>query len=204
MTLEARERHGLADLLLEVGPDAATLCDGWTTRDLAAHMVVLEHPEGYLGIESRRVEWAVRNHDRIIEHERSKPWPEQVERLRRGPERGPFSWPWLRERWFLREYLVHHEDVRRANGAGPRTDTSALQEVAWRKLRTMARLLMRDVERGTALALQRDDGRVITVRKHGAPLRVVGEPIELLLYAFGRTDAADVRVERAGTDPVAM
>ena len=32
------ERHGIADDLLAVGPDAGTLCAGWTARDLAAHV----------------------------------------------------------------------------------------------------------------------------------------------------------------------
>ena len=34
------ERRRFADALLEVGPDAPTLCDGWSTRDLAAHVVL--------------------------------------------------------------------------------------------------------------------------------------------------------------------
>ena len=37
-----RERLLLADLLETAGPDAPTLCEGWTTRDLAAHVVVRE------------------------------------------------------------------------------------------------------------------------------------------------------------------
>ena len=41
--LDARERSELCDLFLAVGPEAPTLCDGWTTLDLAAHLVVREH-----------------------------------------------------------------------------------------------------------------------------------------------------------------
>ncbi len=36
------ERAALADLMLEVGPDSPTLCGDWTTRDLAAHLVLRE------------------------------------------------------------------------------------------------------------------------------------------------------------------
>ena len=36
------ERGRLCDLLLEVGPDAPTLCEGWTAADLAAHLVIRE------------------------------------------------------------------------------------------------------------------------------------------------------------------
>lgn len=35
------ERQGLSDLLLELGPDASTLCAGWDTVDLAVHLVVV-------------------------------------------------------------------------------------------------------------------------------------------------------------------
>ena len=41
--IDVRERLGLCDLLLELGPEAPTLCAGWTTADLAAHLVLREH-----------------------------------------------------------------------------------------------------------------------------------------------------------------
>src|SRR5262245_9679824 len=37
-----RERAALCDLLDRVGPDRPTLCEGWTTNDLAAHLWVRE------------------------------------------------------------------------------------------------------------------------------------------------------------------
>ena len=40
---DAIERKLLADLFNELGPDAPTLLDPWTTRDLAAHLVLREH-----------------------------------------------------------------------------------------------------------------------------------------------------------------
>src|SRR5581483_11242136 len=42
MTSARAERSALVDTLRAVGPDARTLCAGWTTRDLAAHLVVRE------------------------------------------------------------------------------------------------------------------------------------------------------------------
>src|ERR1700753_1453307 len=45
------ERTALCDLFLELGPQAPTLCEGWTTRDLAAHLVVRDRrPDGAIGI----------------------------------------------------------------------------------------------------------------------------------------------------------
>ena len=46
-----RNAQQLADLLLQLGPDAPTLCAGWTTRDLAAHLVVRERrPDAMVGV----------------------------------------------------------------------------------------------------------------------------------------------------------
>ncbi|MCW2608081.1 MAG: hypothetical protein JWO60_2774, partial [Frankiales bacterium] len=42
MSVAAAERAALLDLLAASGPDAPTLCPGWTTHDLAAHLVVRE------------------------------------------------------------------------------------------------------------------------------------------------------------------
>ena len=52
MTRFARtERAAFADTLEEAGPDAPTLCTGWTTRDLAAHLVLRERrPDAAMGI----------------------------------------------------------------------------------------------------------------------------------------------------------
>src|ERR1700754_3004842 len=36
------ERQKLADLFASLGPDAPTMCTGWATRDLAAHLVIRE------------------------------------------------------------------------------------------------------------------------------------------------------------------
>ena len=40
---DAVERAQLSDLLDELGPEAPTLLAPWTTRDLAAHLVLREH-----------------------------------------------------------------------------------------------------------------------------------------------------------------
>ena len=51
MSLTSVERAALADLLDELGPDEPTLCEGWATRDLAAHLVIREgRPDVNAGI----------------------------------------------------------------------------------------------------------------------------------------------------------
>ena len=45
------ERAAICDLFDELGPDQPTLCEGWTTRDLAAHLVTRERrPDAAVGI----------------------------------------------------------------------------------------------------------------------------------------------------------
>ncbi|OYV23782.1 MAG: hypothetical protein B7W97_02165, partial [Mycobacterium sp. 20-66-4] len=51
MSVAQRERAALVETMRSLGPDAATLCDGWTTRDLAAHLVIREYrPDAAPGI----------------------------------------------------------------------------------------------------------------------------------------------------------
>ena len=49
-----------------------------------------------------------------------------VARIRSGPPIGFFRIGWVRSFPNLNEFFVHHEDVRRANGLGPRTLTPAM------------------------------------------------------------------------------
>ena len=45
------ERAALCDLFDSVGPDQPLLCTGWTTRDLAAHLLVRDRrPDAAAGI----------------------------------------------------------------------------------------------------------------------------------------------------------
>ena len=41
-THSSAERAALADALTAAGPHRPTLCDGWTTTELAAHLVTRE------------------------------------------------------------------------------------------------------------------------------------------------------------------
>jgi uncharacterized protein (TIGR03085 family) len=203
--LEVAERVRFADLLAEVGPDAPTLCEGWTATDLAAHMVVIEHPEAWAGGgSSRKFALANKLHDRVMDSERAKSWRDQVARVRGGPvHTGPFTWRSVRERMYIREYLVHHEDLRRANDLKPRTGVPELQEVGWTKATTVGTFALKHAQLPdhVGISLVRNDTDEHKVVRPGAEMvEVRGEPIELLLFAFGRRSAADV--DLTGPDDV--
>jgi uncharacterized protein (TIGR03085 family) len=188
--LDARERRELSDLFEELGPDAPTLCEGWTTADLAAHLVVRErHPTAAVGIV---VPAFAGRAEQSMAREKAGGYERLVDRVRSGPPIGPFAVPGLRTLLNLQEYVVHHEDVRRANGLGPRADRADLQDQLWRMLRSGARLLLRRVH-GATVRLQRPDGASVSVGR-GPEAVLTGEPVELLLYLFGRERAASVEL----------
>lgn len=192
------ERSALCDLLLEVGPDAPTLCEGWTARDLAAHLVVRDgRPDTLPGVVVPALSpWTER-----VRHRAARgPWAELVQRARRLPWWSPLSLaPRLDEAVNLTEVLVHHEDVRRAQPDWrPRDLPADLQDAVWSVLRERGRLFYRQSPVG--VGLRRPDGRSVTVRPEPTPgqgVVLVGEPVELLLHAFGRGEHAVLTVEGA-------
>ena len=191
--LDARERAALCDLFDELGPDAPTLCEGWTTADLAAHLVVRERdprsgPGLLLG--GRFADYT----ERLMAREKARGYAEVVERVRSGPPPLPWRVPGLRTMLNLQEYFVHHEDVRRANGRARRSDNAEVEDALWAMLKRGARLQLRKV-RGVGVELARPDGESFTA-KGGSPVgRMVGEPGELVLYLMGRKADADVTFE---------
>lgn len=189
--LDARERRELCDLFEELGPAAPTLCEGWATLDLAAHLVVRERdPLAAPGIIVGGPFAALleRGTGRAL----ARGYDTLVEQVRNGPPLGPFVVPGLRTVLNLNEYVVHHEDVRRPNGLGPRTDRPDLQDAVWGMLRRGSRLMLRKVH-GAQVALRRPDGASISVGR-GPEVVVTGQPVELLLYLQGRRSAAEVEL----------
>src|SRR6266545_2372502 len=130
--LDAQERAELCDLFDELGPDAPTLCEGWTTADLAAHLVVRERdPRSSLGILRPQGRWGEYTR-KLMARRKAKGYESTVARVRKGAPLFPWRVPGLRTMLNLNEYVVHHEDVRRANGLTPRTDRPDLEAALWK------------------------------------------------------------------------
>ncbi len=181
-----RERLELAELMLATGPDAPTLCEGWTTRDLAAHLVVREsRPDASAGIVIPPLAgWT----DRVQRSVASQPYPELVRKVRTGPPTlSVFSIPGMEGQANLVEYVVHHEDVRRAQSAWePRDLPPDLSDALWGRLRQMARLMYRRVPVGVTLVRADGTGGSV-VAKNGVPMMTLtGTAMELLLRSYGR------------------
>jgi uncharacterized protein (TIGR03085 family) len=191
------ERAQLSDLLDELGPQAPTLLEPWTTRDIAAHLVLREHDHlagpglvlpGAWGRFAERRTKALAFRDFT--------WLSTT--LRSGPPPGFFRIGWVRRGPNLNEFFVHHEDVRRANGRGRRTHDPAMDEALWRNVTSAPWFLARRL-RGAGLELQwAGTARTVRARRGKPTARIAGPPGELLLYLFGRQSAAHVEV--SGTD----
>ena len=186
------ERLALCELMSELGPEAATMCDGWTTADLAAHLVVREHrPVAAAGITLRPLA-GLTERARTKARDRTS-FAELLARIRQGPPKWSiFGLPGMDKALNTAEYFVHHEDVRRAQpGWEPRPADPVLDEQLWRRLRGAARLIMRKVP--AEVTVVRPDGKTLLLTKDGKRARVHGPVGELVLWVFGRTDVAQVR-----------
>jgi uncharacterized protein (TIGR03085 family) len=180
--LDQRERLQLCDLLGQLGPDAPTLCEGWTTSDMAAHLLLREHFRRW-GDDARTAE-------------KAKGYSHLVSRLRAGAPMVPWRLPGVRTLANGLEYFIHHEDVRRANGRDPRADVPDLDEFCWRMSGFLGRRLAQRA-RPFALELLSPDGRRRSFGT-GPKATLSGRPTELVLYAAGRRSAA--RVSLSGPD----
>jgi uncharacterized protein (TIGR03085 family) len=192
---DMQERLALCDLFESLGPGAPTLIEGWTAQDLAAHLVLRERdriagpcivlPGPFQRFAERRRVKAAR--------QREFRW--LVAQIRSGPPPGLFRIGWVRSLANLNEFFVHHEDLRRANGLGPRDSlTPALEAALWRNVRRGSRYLSRRL-RGVGLEIAgAGTAERTTVRRARPTARLSGPPGELLLYIFGRQAVAQVEV----------
>ncbi len=136
----------------ELGSEAPTLLEPWTTHDLAAHLVVREHD--YRAAPGLVVPGAW---GRFAERRRSalgrSDYGTLLATIYSGPPRGFFRVGWVRRGPNLNEFFVHHEHVRRANGFDRRTNAAALDDALWRNV-GFARWFLARRLRGVGLELE--------------------------------------------------
>jgi uncharacterized protein (TIGR03085 family) len=198
------ERLALCALLDKTGPDAPTLCAGWNTGDLAAHLVLREHrPDAAAGVLGGPLAgYTARVQSRIKQR---TAFPDLVQVIRSGPPMLSFlAIPGMDERVNAVEYFVHHEDIRRAGPDWePRELSGGETGLLWQRLRA-ARFMLRKAPVGVELA--RDDPEAdgpvdqntayrITAKNATPAVTVIGSPAELTMWVMGRTGAARVRFD---------
>lgn len=191
------ERQALCDLFAEVGPDAPTLCGDWTTRDLAAHLIMRERrPDGAVGIVFSP---AAGYSDRVQASIADTEWGELVDQVRSGPP----IWSPTRIAAVDRlantvEFFVHHEDVRRAGDSWDERDISPeLAKGLHSAVAKLAKQLTKRSDYGIVLE-PTEDLEPIAANKATPSVTVRGSMGELVLFAYGRM--AQCNVELVGDD----
>ncbi|WP_326638413.1 TIGR03085 family metal-binding protein [Streptosporangium sp. NBC_01755] len=191
------ERAALSDLFAQLGPDAPTLCEGWTTFDLAAHLVLRERRADALG--GILLKPLAGYTDRVQESLKTrKGYPGLVELVRSGPS-GLYRLPGLDQTVNATEFFIHHEDVRRAQRVWePRELPADLEERFWKQIRGGIRVFLR--RSPVRVVLHRIGGGVAIGGPKDAPrqVEVTGRAGELLLFCFGRQSHA--KVDLSGDD----
>jgi uncharacterized protein (TIGR03085 family) len=200
------ERDALCDSLLALGPDAPTLCDPWRTRDLAAHLELREHrPFLATGIWFAPLEGRMERGQAQIA---AGDYRALVEKVRSGaPWWSPMHVGRVDALLNTTEYVVHHEDALRGDGAvGPRREvperTARAVLVA---LKRSASLMFRRAEVGVRLVAPGAEPILAGAKPDAAGVvTVTGEPVELLLLAYGRMRVAAVELEGSPADVEAL
>lgn len=187
LSIAAVERGQLCDLFEAVGPSRMTLCEGWTTHHLAAHLKIREG--GPLDF--------VRNAlpgDKVVDDMvESEDYADLVAAIRRGPALvSLFNIPKAGEAMNTLEFLIHHEDVRRGEGEWePRDLPTWVQDQIWGQVVKTTKLASLRSKR--QLTLHRGDtGDEALVSKGSGSRVLTGLPSELALYVSGRKSAAQV------------
>ena len=200
MSFQQKEREQLAQLLLDRGPDAPTLCEGWTTADLAAHLYLRER-KPYLagGYFISALSELTQNAQSAV---KQRPYTEVVGEWAAGP---PLFIKPFDKAMNTSEHFIHHEDVRRGRGeVAPREFSRIVEADLMKAARMMGQMALSSSEVPVVLTPQNHPpvtlgGKRGVVAKGDRVVRVSGDPGELLLWVTGR-DAVQVDIDGAEAD----
>jgi uncharacterized protein (TIGR03085 family) len=198
VTAAQRERAALVETMRAVGPDAPTLCGDWTTRDLAAHLVVREgRPDATAGVAIPFLAGYTAKVQRQVTE--STDWEKLLDKIAAGP---PIYSPFkvIDPIANLGEMYIHHEDVRRAQtGWEPRQLDDGLVKALGRGLSIMARLTLAKAQ--ARVTFRTPQGKEVVTLGRGPELTVTGEPQEMVLFLSGRDEVrltfSDAQVAQA-------
>jgi len=172
---------------MEAGPDAPTLCEGWLTKDLAAHVFVRERRplampglvvESFADLTEISMEAALWSHG----------FAALVSKVRSGP---PLLLRPFDDVVNVLEFFVHTEDVRRAAPTWEPRNDPQLDAALWASFGRWSRMLTRKLK-GAGLVLERPDGEQIVARRAEPRAVLTGGAQELVLFLHDRRQVAKV------------
>lgn len=191
-------REVLAETLLAAGPGAPTLCEGWRTQELAAHLYLREHnPRAGLGLVLKPWRKATDKATAELAAKSSsvEDFTALVNKFRAGPPKlSPFALKAVDNSANLSEYFIHTEDIRRASDRwAPRTLDPVYSQALWVELVKRSAILYRGVDLG--IVLVNPSGPRHVAKRAPVSVAIIGDPGELLLHANGRIGQALVSFE---------
>ncbi|MDQ5943590.1 MAG: hypothetical protein QG675_358 [Patescibacteria group bacterium] len=188
------EREFTIDLLKKLKPEqwsANTLCRGWTVEDLAAHLVTRERNViGGVGLvvpslqqlhDKRLAKVATHGHEYIIEKLQNYPWymPASVN---------------------VAEFWIHNEDLIRGELHMSRSaPTKQVNVILWGSLKGLVAVrksLLKDLGNVTLENIDTNESIELKFEDNRKTTTVTGSAGELLLFFYGRRDAAKVKLSR--------
>ena len=193
MSVAQRERAALVQTMRDTGPDHPTLCGEWTSRELAAHLVVRERRlDAAPGIMIPKLADYTERVTRQVAADTD--WTELLDKVASGPPLfSPFKL--LDPVINVAEMFIHHEDVRRAvEPWEPRVLDDATTTAVTRQVSVMARMALKA---HANVVVRTPEGKTLTTVGKGPSVVLTGAPGELLMYISGRDQA---RVELTGDD----
>lgn len=191
-----QQRQDLATALRSVSADAPTLCEGWAAEDLALHIVIRDsRPDLLVGPSLPLVG---EHADKALQNLRNTGYESLVNRAASGPPWFfPQNFPPLNDLMNTAEFYIHTEDVLRAqpdfDPAHPRAISEKLRRRLWRQGTLMFPMAARSAKQ--RITFESPGYGSTTSGPSSAPKRkITGPPEELLLWAFGREEKAQVTI----------
>jgi len=178
------ERQGLVETLKALGPDAPTLCEGWMTKHLLAHLIMREtEPVNASGILLKGRQKQTQN--RL--EELSTHFESNLSKLKSGPP----LWNPMRylDKWVnALEMLIHHEDVLRAQ---PNWQRRKFTDSETKELDFLLKIAPRFLVRGAKVV----PTLVVGDLQSSGRIILRGDQVDLLLFLAGRQSASNVSIE---------
>ena len=194
-SLAKRERVAISQLLRKLGPEAPTLCEGWSSFDLLVHLVSREtRPDAAIGL----VVPALSSYtSKVAQDIKSRGFENLITEFEQGPKTTSFfALPGVDNLVNSFEFLIHHEDLLRGQpDYSPRNLDEDDKKLIWKRFTQAGKLLMRKAKVG--IIAQSGQG-TYTIKSGNSCVTMKGEVIDLLLFAYGRK--AHVNIEFEGEE----
>jgi uncharacterized protein (TIGR03085 family) len=186
------ERAALCDLFDTLGPDQPTLCEGWTTRDLAAHVLVRDRrPDAAAGAVIKPL---AAHGEKVRQATAAGDFAHVVDRVRHPTKLSMAGVSAVDRMVNTGEFFIHHEDVRRAApGWTPRDLPRGLEAALHRQVRLATRFSLRKFP--AKITLISPGYPQVSAGSGGPSITVTGDPGELALFFSGRQRAANVEID---------